>query len=107
MHTQGKWKYCKQITVSATEDQSAQFVYELFEGEKYIGQFKDEDNANRIVQMHNSFDNLLEACEEASAALEAIVSAIVASKEIELNWCHTRKHLTEAIATAKNRGVRA
>ncbi len=53
-HTKGKWKYCKQITVSATEDQLAQFVYELFEGEKYIGQFKDEAIADRIVQMYNN-----------------------------------------------------
>lgn len=61
--TKGKWKYCKQITAHAFGDyQPAEFIYEIFEGEKCIGHFKDEINAKRIVQAVNSFPDLLEVC---------------------------------------------
>ena len=93
MHTKGKW------TVEILEEP------EIFLGDtnKFIARvcidarIPEEErkaNAKRIVQMNNSFDDLLEACKESKELLRQYPAYVGINKEI----C---EHLEQAIAKAE------
>lgn len=65
MHTKDKW-------IVTEEERHGYTVWEIHNQEDlYIARAINETNANRIIQMHNSFDDLLEACESARLAINA------------------------------------
>lgn len=92
MHTQGKW------TTREIEENYINIVIDDNSG-RLIGQIckvfdNSEANAKRIVQMHNSYDGLLEACK----------SMLKNLKKEELTQYvdfHVRKQMREAIAQAE------
>ena len=82
--TKDKWK------VSLYEEQTNASIY-ILEDEEVVAVATTDEVAERIVQMHNSFDGLLEACKDilkyekqnsgSSLRIERLEKAIAKSEE--------------------------
>ena len=71
MHTQGKWTVKDNGTLNKTIETKDSVIAVVY----------NDSNAKRIVQMHNSFDGLLEACK---LALKLSQGAQVKNKSAHL-----------------------